>query len=178
MTRLRRSSTELLTGEWAVLGLLTDTPSHGFALAKELAPGGDIGRIWALSRPLTYRAIDQLLERGFIEARAEQPGRAGGNKTIYAATRAGRSAFRQWVTTPVEHLRELRSELLLKLVLAQRCSIPIDEMIDAQMQLVRQIRAGLETRIEETPNDLVLTWRMHAVDAALGFLVDLDSTAS
>jgi len=168
----------LLTGEWAVLGLLTDTPSHGFALAKELAPGGDIGRIWALSRPLTYRALDQLLERGFIEARAEQPGRAGGTKTIYAATRAGRSAFRQWVTTPVEHLRELRSELLLKLVLAQRCSIPIDEMIDAQMQLVRQIRAGLETRIEETPSDLVLTWRMHAVDAASRFLVDLDSTAS
>ncbi|MEN9801174.1 MAG: hypothetical protein RLZ37_299 [Actinomycetota bacterium] len=177
MTRLRRSGTELLTGEWAVLGLLNAAPSHGFALAKELAPGGEIGRIWVLSRPLTYRAIDQLLERGFIEARAEQPGRAGGNRTIYAPTRAGRSAFRTWMTTPVEHLRELRSDLLLKLVLAQRCSIPIDEMIDAQMQLVRQIRAGLEMRMQHTPKDLVLSWRTHAVDAALGFLTDLDTAA-
>ena len=177
MTRLRRSNSELLTGEWAVLGLLNDSPSHGFALAKELAPSGDIGRIWALSRPLTYRAIDQLLERGFIEARAELPGRAGGNRTIHAATRAGRSAFRSWVTTPVEHLRELRSELLLKLVLARRCSIPVDEMINAQMSLIREIRIGLETRMKDAPSDLVLAWRMHAVDAALGFLVDLDTTA-
>jgi PadR family transcriptional regulator AphA len=177
MTRLRRSGTELLTGEWAVLGLLNATPSHGFALAKELAPGGEIGRIWALSRPLTYRAIDKLLEREFIEARAEQPGRAGGNRTIFAATRAGRAAFRIWVTTPVEHLRELRSDLLLKLVLAQRCSISIDEMIEAQLKLVQQIRAGLDMRMRTAPNDLVLVWRTHAVDAALGFLGDLDTAA-
>jgi DNA-binding PadR family transcriptional regulator len=177
MSRIRRSSTALLTGEWAVLGLLNASPSHGFALAKEMAPDGDIGRIWSLSRPLTYRAVDQLLERRFIEARAEQPGRAGGNRTIYAATRAGRSSFRTWVTTPVEHLRELRSDLLLKLVLAQRCSIPIDKMIDAQKHLVRQIRAGLDMRIQQTPNDLVLVWRTYAVDAALGFLADLDTAA-
>jgi DNA-binding PadR family transcriptional regulator len=178
MTRIRRSGTELLTGEWAVLGLLNAAPSHGFALAKELAPSGDIGRIWALSRPLTYRAIDTLLERGFIESRTEQPGRAGGNRTIYAATRAGRDAFRTWVTTPVEHLRELRSDLLLKIVLAQRCSIPIDDMIDAQMELVRRIRAGLDMQLRHAPKDLVLVWRIHAVDAALEFLADLDTAAS
>jgi PadR family transcriptional regulator AphA len=81
------------------------------------------------------------------------------------------------VTTPVEHLRELRSELLLKLVLARRCSIPVDEMINAQMSLIREIRIGLETRMKDAPSDLVLAWRMHAVDAALRFLVDLDTTA-
>jgi len=50
-------------------------------------------------------------------------------------------------------------------------------MIDAQKHLVRQIRAGLDMRIQQTPNDLVLVWRTYAVDAALGFLADLDTAA-
>jgi hypothetical protein len=39
--------------EWMVLGLLAEQPSHGFALARLLAPGGEVGRVWAASRPLT-----------------------------------------------------------------------------------------------------------------------------
>lgn len=175
MTRVRRTQAELLTGEWAVLGLLNEAPTHGFALSRELSPSGEIGSIWSLSRPLTYRAVDQLLERGFVEARGEQPGRAGGNKTIYGPTRSGRAAFRTWVTTPVAHLRELRSELLLKLVLARRCSIPVDDMITDQRRLIEEIRTGLERRVEDSPRDLVLTWRLRSIEAALHFLDDLDT---
>ncbi len=175
--RERRVHSELLTGEWACLGLLVHQPSHGFALSQELAPTGEIGRIWSLSRPLTYRAIDQLVERGFIEVRGEQPGRAGGNRTVYAATRSGRAAFRAWTTTPVPHLRELRSELLLKLVLAQRCSIPTESMILEQRCLIENIRTGLTSQVRATPDDLVLLWRVHSVQAALHFLDDLDTAA-
>lgn len=178
MTRTRRSHSDLLTGEWAVLGLLNESPTHGFAISQELEPSGDIGRIWSLSRPLTYRAIDQLLDRGFIEPRGEQPGRAGGNKTIYAPTRLGRSAFRSWVSTPVAHLREMRSELLLKLTLARRCSISVDGLILEQRRLFEEIRSGILDRIHESPQDLVLTWRRHSVDAAIGFLDDLDSATT
>ncbi len=176
MTRSRRSGTDLLTGEWACLGLLHESPNHGFALAQLLEPTGDIGRIWSLSRPLTYRAIDQLLEREFIEARGEQPGRAGGAKTIYAPTRSGRAAFRSWVTTPVAHLRELRSDLLLKLVLAQRCSIPIDKLITEQSRHIERFRSRLAEHNRESEADLVLQWRLHSAEAALRFLADLDST--
>lgn len=178
MNRSRRSHTELLTGEWACLGLLNESPDHGFALAKKLAPTGDIGRIWSLSRPLTYRALDQLLAREFIEPRDERPGQAGGTKTIYAPTRSGRAAFRTWVTTPVAHLRELRSELLLKLVLARRCSIPTTAMIEHQRQLIDIIRVGLEEQVHNESDDLVVLWRMRSVEAALHFLDDLDTAAS
>lgn len=171
----QRGGTELLTGEWACLGLLNESANHGFALARELAATGTIGRIWSMSRPLTYRAVDKLVERGFIEARDQKPGRAGGTKTIYAPTRAGRAAFRTWVTTPVPHLRELRSELLLKLVLARRSSIPVDEMIDEQRVVIQQIRNGLQHTRYDEPDDLVLMWRLRSVEAALGFLDDLES---
>lgn len=178
MSRSRRSGSDLLTGEWACLGLLVASPMHGFALAQELSADGEIGRVWSLTRPLTYRAIDQLLERGFIEARDERRGRAGGTKTIYSPTRSGRAAFRTWVATPVTHLREIRSEMLLKLVLAQRCSIPMNSMIEEQRQLIREIRAGLEERLGRAPNDVVLMWRLRSAEAVTAFLEDLDSILS
>ena len=174
----RRSSSELLTGEWACLGLLMHAPAHGFALSQELAPTGTIGRIWSLSRPLTYRAIDQLMERGFIESRGVQPGKAGGNRTILGVTKSGRRAFRSWVTTPVEHLRDLRSELLLKLILAQHCGIPIRDMVRAQFEVILTIEAGLSEQLRAAPDDLVMMWRLRAIEAAIRFLEDLDTAAS
>lgn len=174
MSRSRRAASDLLTGEWACLGLLVESPTHGFALARELSPEGEIGRIWSLSRPLTYRAIDQLLDRGFIEARDEKPGRAGGNKTIYAATRSGRSSFRSWVSTPVVHLRDVRSELLLKLVLARRCSLSVRPIVERQRSLIADMHSSLMARFRSSPDDLVLSWRLRSTEAVLAFLDDLD----
>lgn len=174
MSREKRAPADLLTGEWACLGLLVEAPAHGFALSQRLAPTGDIGRIWSLSRSLTYRAVDQLVDRGFIEVRGEQPGLAGGNRTLLAPTRSGRSAFRSWVTSPVSHLRDLRSELLLKVVLARLCSIPIDAMIEQQRSTIRHINAGLVTQLQFAPDDLVLMWRRRSTEAALRFLDDLN----
>ena len=81
--------------------------------------------MWSLSRPLTYRSLDQLTSRGYVHAVGEEPGIAGGNRTILAATRSGRAQLRKWLATPVAHLRDLRSELLLKLVIAELCGIDV-----------------------------------------------------
>lgn len=166
MTRPPRDT--LLLGEWACLGLLYPEPAHGFAIAARLRPDGDVGRVWSLSRPLTYRSIAQLSERGYIEARGEEPGAAGPNRTILAATRAGRSQFRRWIDTPVEHLRDLRSELLLKLVLADICDLDITELLTAQRAQVAQLMDHLDTAVDEA--DVVGRWRREIADAALRFL--------
>ena len=52
----RTTAEQLLLGEWACLGVLYQGPMHGFAIASRLKPDGDIGRVWSLSRPLTYRS--------------------------------------------------------------------------------------------------------------------------
>ena len=77
----RTTEQQLLLGEWACLGVLYPTPTHGFAIAARLKPGGDVGRVWSLSRALTYRSLEQLAVRGFIQAVGEEPGIAGGNRT-------------------------------------------------------------------------------------------------
>ena len=62
----RSAPDALLLGEWACLGVLYAGPAHGFAVAARLKPAGDVGRVWSLSRPLTYRSLDQLAGRGYV----------------------------------------------------------------------------------------------------------------
>jgi DNA-binding PadR family transcriptional regulator len=81
---------------------------------------------------------------------AEEPGDAGPNRTILAPTRTGRARFRTWLHTPVEHLRDLRSELLLKLVFAERYDIDIADMLDRQREIIDR-QAELLSQIDVPP---------------------------
>jgi PadR family transcriptional regulator AphA len=161
---------QLLLGEWACLGILYTGPSHGFAIAARLKPEGDIGRVWSLSRALTYRSLEQLVGRGYVEPLGEEPGIAGGNRTILAATRTGRAQLRKWLTTPVDHLRDLRSDLLLKLVLAEECGVDVGDMLDRQHARIIEMAAALHEQVDEQPGDVVALWRSESSEAALRFL--------
>ena len=109
-------TTRLPFAEWVCLTLITQKVSHGWALGTMLAPDGEVGRIWTLSRPLTYRAIDGLVDKGLITRTGQAAGR-GRDRVILAATPAGRRVVKRWLDAPVEHLRDVRTELLVKLYL-------------------------------------------------------------
>lgn len=175
MSRPSRDSEQLLLGEWACLGILATGPTHGFAIASRLRADSDIGRIWSLSRPLTYRAIDQLLKNGYVEPVSEEPGIAGGTKTVLAVTESGRLALREWLNRPVLHLRDLRSELLLKLQLARTLDVESTGLVDAQRRIVSDIRRSLQQRLREQHDDIVTGWRLETADAALRFLDSLST---
>ena len=64
---------ELSAGEWAVLALLGEQPAHGFAIARAMAPGGDVGQVWAMRRPLVYRALETLEQREMIRPAGTVP---------------------------------------------------------------------------------------------------------
>ncbi len=169
---------DLLLGEWACLGVLYDGPAHGFAIAAELRPDAEIGRVWSLSRPLTYRAIDQLVERGLVAPVKSEPGDSGPNRTVLAPTRQGRARFRAWLRSPVVHLRDLRSELLLKLVLAERCDIDVGGMLVDQRRRLEEHAATLAASAFTDDGgvaDTVSLWRYEAAGAGLRFLSRLDT---
>ena len=173
----KRTDQELLLGEWACLGLLCAEPSHGFAIAAQLRPDAEIGRIWSVSRPLTYRSLDQLGDRGLIHPIGSEPGHAGPNRTILAPTRSGRARLRRWLGTPVEHLRDLRSELLLKIALADRCDIALGDMLRLQRtRLDTQAEALAAAAFDDggAVADTVALWRYEASRAGLRFLDQLE----
>ena len=170
MTTPRRTVTDLLLGEWACLGIVACAPTHGFAVSARLRPDGDVGRVWSMSRPLTYRALDQLAERGLIEPRGDERGLAGGTRTVLGITRRGRNALRAWLGRPVDHLRDLRSELLLKLVLADLTGVDSGSLIEAQREAVEVMAGHLRAEADLHPDDVVRRWRAESATAATRFL--------
>lgn len=119
---------ELSLAEWTVLAVVDEQPAHGFAVAALTAPRAELGRIWQIPRPVVYRSIGRLEEVELVVAVGEEPGR-GPRRQIVAATDEGSAEVRRWLVTPVLHVRDVRSQLLMKLALLagagparQRCS--------------------------------------------------------
>jgi PadR family transcriptional regulator AphA len=150
------------------LAIIGEAPIHGWAIVKLLAPDGPLGRIWSLSRPLTYRSIDRLVDAGFVE-RTD-----AGRRAILRATTAGRRRRRRWLDRPVDHLRELRTVFLLKLALRDRAGLPRGPLVATQRsRLADAIDALTATPPASEPPatvDPVELWRRESALAADRFL--------
>jgi PadR family transcriptional regulator AphA len=162
----------LAPGEWAVLALLSEQPTHGWALSLQLGPEGELGSVWSLGRPLVYRSIDILAERGLIEPAGSEPGLRGPHRTIYRTTCDGATALMQWMEEPVEHVRDVRSLLLLKLIFAERTGLDPTSMLEAQHAT---IRAAVEQLVERTRSSagseaILLRFRLESTKAVLRFV--------
>ena len=123
---------ELSLTEWVVLALVGEAPTHGFAVARELQAETDLGRILTVHRPLVYRALSRLEEAGLVEEAATEPGDAGPNRTVMRATRRGKAALKRWFVHPVDHIRDLRIEFLIKLRLTERRGNDAQPLVAAQ----------------------------------------------
>lgn len=160
--------------EYAVLGTLAEQPSHGFALSKELGSEGELGRVLTVRRPLVYRALDRLADLGYVEPVATEPGEAGPNRVIYRVTPGGRRRLRAWLAEPVEHVRDLRIEFLLKLALVEREGRSPIDLIREQRSALDPTLSALEESLTGT-RDHVELWRAHSASAASRYLADLEA---
>src|SRR2546423_2426958 len=106
--------------EWVVLALLSEAPSHGFAVARTLSRATPLGEVWTVPRPLVYRAIGRLEEQGMIAVAGEEPGDPGPTRMVYQATGKGKKAVAQWRGGAGPHLPRGRQGLLAKGVLRPR----------------------------------------------------------
>lgn len=136
----------LSPGEWAVLALVAEGPTHGWAVARALSPDGEIGAVWTFPRALVYRALDTLLAAGLIEEKGSEEGTRGPRRTIVGATRAGRDRVRRWLAEPVGHVRDARSLLLLKLVFTLRAGRDTRPLLSAQQATLAAIEEALAAR--------------------------------
>jgi len=164
---------DLAPGEWAVLALLCERPAHGWAIGRQLGASGELGSIWSLSRALVYRSLEILEDRQLIVPAGREPGARGPNRTIFRATPAGHAAVTQWLQEPVEHVREGRSVLLLKLVFAQRTCIDPRPMLHAQLDSLRESIDALEARLggSNGTDAILVRFRLESSRAVERFVV-------
>ena len=141
---------ELAPGEWSVLALLSDAPAHGWAIAEAMSKDGEIGRVWAVGRPLVYRAIELLESRRLIEPVGTEPGARGPNRSLFQATPEGREELARWLSDPVDHVRDIRSLFLLKLVLLERAGLDNRPLLEAQRALTVPAVSALEARLHRS----------------------------
>ncbi|MGD0607319.1 MAG: PadR family transcriptional regulator [Streptosporangiaceae bacterium] len=157
--------------EWTVLAVLSQQPAHGFAVAQLTAPRGELGRVWQIPRPVIYRALGRLAEAGLIRPEGVEPG-LGPQRTIFTATPQGRQAAQKWLNTPAQHVRDIRSQLLLKLALLDRAGADPADLLRRQRDVLepiaRAIKAGPPARggFDAT----LAAWRRATAAAALDFL--------
>ena len=166
---------ELAPGEWSVLALLADGPSHGWALAKEMSRSGEVGRVWAVGRPLVYRALELLEERGLVEAVGQERGVRGPNRELFRASARGREELRRWLAAPVDHVREIRSVFLLKLVLSLRAGVERRPLLEAQRRVVAPTVDQLEGRLRASSGNerVFVRFRLEATRGVLAFIDSL-----
>jgi PadR family transcriptional regulator AphA len=162
----------LSLAEWIVLALIDESPRHGFAVAAITAIDGDIGRAWQVPRPIVYRSADRLTALGLVRVELTQAGNRGPQRSILTSTPAGTAAVADWLTRPVEHVRDIRSELLVKLALLVRRGVGPDGLICAQRAVLAPVQAALEERARGAAGfgQILAAWRVENVRAAMRFL--------
>jgi DNA-binding PadR family transcriptional regulator len=165
----------LSTSDWAVLAFLAEGEAHGFRLASVFGPEGELGQIWKIQRPQVYRTLEYLVAEGLIRPTRQEEGDAGPPRTVYEVTQDGRQTVKEWLQTPVAHLREGRSDLLLKLAFLERSGADHQPLLKAQKKVFTEILEKLEARLEKATgvDRMVLLWRVENARSVLHFLGQL-----
>lgn len=167
------STLRLSVAEHVVLALVAEGPTHGFAVARLVGKDDTLGQIFHIPRPIVYRALDRLLGARLVEVVDVQASSQGPRRTRYRITRAGRNAADAWLSAPVAHIRDIRTEFLLKLVLLERAEADARPLVGAQREVVAPIVASLGQRSSGGSERVVNAWRYQTAQATLRFLDQL-----
>jgi DNA-binding PadR family transcriptional regulator len=162
----------LSLAEWLVLCLVREEPTYGLVLVGVLSRGGGRGQVWSVPKAVIYRALQRLEALGLIRTVGEQRTSQGPVRSLFEATPAGQAAAGTWLGTPVEHARDVRSELMVKLALLDRSGTDSRDLLQAQLARLLPVAAALDDRLRATTgfeHTLVL-WRYEAMTATLRFL--------
>lgn len=159
-----------LSPDYVILGLLEKQTCHGYQLLAHFQSPERLGHIWKLRTSRIYTLLKQLERQSLIDGREEDAPDAP-MRTVYWLTDAGRQKFYDWLQTPTPSAstRNIRTEFLSRLYLAQLLNLPKADIINAQQhachdklsQLQKQHVAGmgglaLDLQIQEM--HLILHW--------------------
>jgi DNA-binding PadR family transcriptional regulator len=148
---------------------------HGYEIHQHLAGLAGLGLVWAVKQSHLYAMLDKLEADGYIAGR-QQAQDARPPRRIFHLTAAGQRAFRDWLSRPVSHGREIRLEFMAKLFFARREGPAyVSQLVARQQDECAQWRAKLQAQAEATAGAgsfewLVFQFRIRQVTAMLDWL--------
>lgn len=142
-------STTSFQVEGVLLGLLTETPMHGYDLYKILRQPGGLSLVWRINQSNLYAILDKMEKEGFLvsEQITFENGRP---RKDFSITPKGMENFQQWMREPVQRGREMRQFFMAKLYFAMKDSRETAEhLVDEQYKLVIQWGKEVQAKLEE-----------------------------
>ena len=115
-----------------ILGFLFDKPKYGYDLHKEISNQKEIGQVYRIKIGKLYALLRRLESKKLIREKIEQKGKRP-PKNIFNITKKGKEAFIDWMYSPIEHGRDLRIYLLMKIFFIKK-----EEFFDYQIILDNQ----------------------------------------
>ena len=121
-----------------ILGLLAAQSCHGYQLLEHFQDPSRLGRIWKLSTSRLYTLLKHLEQKELIDGREESTENAP-TRTIYWLTASGENQLYMWLENPMPSAstRNIRTEFLSRLYIAQVLNKPVQPIIDAQRTAIQ-----------------------------------------
>jgi PadR family transcriptional regulator AphA len=165
----------LSLAEWLVLCLVREKPTYALIVAGQLSRNGSLGQIWYVQKGTVYRAVQRLELLGLIRTTGKEQTSQGPARSLLKATPAGRAAVRAWLSTPVDHSRDVRTELMAKLALLDRAGSDPLVLLQAQLARLLPVAAALDGQLRAATGfeRTLALWRQKAMTANMRFLQDL-----
>ena len=166
-----------LTLEFVLLGLLADSPAHGYELHQKLCSLQPLSLVWNVGQAQLYALLDKLAGQELLSRKA-LPGNGHPDRVRYSLTAAGQSRFASWLAEPVLHARDLRQEFLAKLYFARRNGSALDLIARqraACLAWVNSLNAQYDAlNPGQLDERLVFAFRLRQVQALLDWLEDAE----
>lgn len=165
-----RKKTAVSPMEFILLGMISETPMHGYDVFKILQQPGGMSEIWHINQSNLYALLDGLEKKGYLLSHQIQIGNSPTRKEFHL-TSSGEGLFEKWVREPVNHGRDMRQEFLAKLYFALKENPEtIKTLVTRQKAIIDQwlaeIDASLsELTIEDVYDHLVLESRKKQIIA-------------
>ena len=99
-------------------------------------------------------------------------GARGPNRSLFKATPEGREELARWLSEPVDHVRDVRSLLLLKLVLLDRAGLGQRPLLEAQREQTTAAVKTLEERLDSSigTEHILVRFRLETTRAVVAFV--------
>lgn len=164
-----------LSIEYVLLGFIDQHPIHGYDLFKKISQFDAISLVWRIKQSQLYALLDRLEEEGLITSSMIQ-GESHPNRKEYSLTSVGAQTFYAWRSSPVDHGREIRLELLAKVFFALQAS-PEDviELFEAQKEkcyewLQESQNSLLKLTNAQNYERIVFQYRIAQIEATIQWL--------
>ena len=167
-----------LTTELALLGFLSGQPMYGYEIHQRMSDPDGLGQVWQVKQSQLYALLGKLEEEGYLTSEVQLQ-EARPPRKIFHLTESGQAIFQDWLSSPVEHGRDMRLDFLVKLYFLQDNPSALRLLVEKQRAVSQGWQMHQEESLEPSQPPVypwfVRQFRRQQIQAILNWLDEVQS---